>query len=120
MIPACHHPPITDSVGKPCPYCGCTMQRKGKNSGVSRDHIVPRKDGGTLSGSNRMICCRRCNNDKASRPLQAWINKLRINNDPRLPLVEAVKKSHDANCAPPTIQAKVPADLGGPDECHPS
>lgn len=66
--------------------------------GVTREHVVPRIRGGELIPGNRLIVCWGCNQDKANRTLQEWINKLRINGDPRLLLVEAVRKSLEGTC----------------------
>lgn len=56
-------------IGKECPYCGAVMGReRGFNSpsAPSRDHKMPRSRGGSDDPDNLIVCCRSCNEDKAS------------------------------------------------------
>lgn len=77
---------IPSAIGKPCPYCRRPMQRgQGKNSEPSRDHIMPRRKGGTLA--HKLICCKSCNEDKGDRTLWQWYAKLQTQKDWRAPNV---------------------------------
>lgn len=58
--------------GKDCPYCGVKMTRKAKYRNTARyattDHITPRCDGGTET----LMCCLGCNNDKGHLTINEW------------------------------------------------
>jgi 5-methylcytosine-specific restriction endonuclease McrA len=58
------------AIGQPCPYCGEPM------AAPTRDHIWPRKRGGTLNGRNTAIVCDPCNSDKGARSLESWLYAL--------------------------------------------
>lgn len=67
---------MTPQLGKPCPYCGVTMNRdKGWNSpdAPSRDHKIPRSRGGNNLPNNIVICCRSCNEDKGSLDAEEYM-----------------------------------------------
>jgi len=53
-----------------CPYCRRTMSgtQSRSNTAATRDHIVPKSQGGRL----RIWCCRMCNTLKGSMPLDEW------------------------------------------------
>lgn len=60
--------------GRPCPYCGDTMHVRYPNPHhhrdcPTRDHIIPRCQGGTRT----IIVCMDCNNRKADMPPAAWL-----------------------------------------------
>lgn len=58
---------LNGHIGKPCPYCGVTMNRdRGWNSpdAPSRDHRIPLARNGPDTRDNIVICCRRCNEEK--------------------------------------------------------
>ncbi len=58
-----------------CMYCGEHMPR----CKLSRDHIIPLRQGGTDEWSNVITACKRCNNQKAGRtPEQAEMKLLAI------------------------------------------
>lgn len=69
-------------IGKPCPYCGNTMRRKGPHK-ATRDHKLPRSQGGWLTEENRIIVCLKCNGDKKDFTLGEWHQRLRQGGDPR-------------------------------------
>lgn len=55
----------------PCVYCGEKMSAYGSSENpryATKDHITPRKDG----GSDVVRCCLACNRDKASLTLNEW------------------------------------------------
>ena len=67
-------------ISTPCPYCGDEMSkmlpRHGKQNSTdmkfpTRDHIVPKSKGKTLSG-NKIIVCRECNELKGPRDLKEF------------------------------------------------
>ena len=79
--------------GKPCAYCGLKMvssQARGDIRQATRDHIIPRSQGGSLKRSNRVHCCARCNFHKADMSLEDWLTLLRKHKDPRVGCVERV------------------------------
>jgi 5-methylcytosine-specific restriction endonuclease McrA len=58
---------LRQHLGKPCPYCGVTMNRSlGWNGpqAPSRDHQVPRSRKGPHVAANILVCCRACNEEK--------------------------------------------------------
>jgi hypothetical protein len=69
-------------VGKPCPYCGFAMTTTGKRR-PTRDHVRPRANGAGLGDGNRLIVCRRCNQDKRARTIGEFLAALEAAGDPR-------------------------------------
>lgn len=58
-----------------CMYCGTQF----RESGLSRDHVVPLSAGGTDAWKNVVSACKRCNNHKAGRtPEQAGMELLAV------------------------------------------
>jgi 5-methylcytosine-specific restriction endonuclease McrA len=55
-----------------CPYCDVMMTSKDK----TLDHIVPLSRGGLHSIRNVLVCCRRCNTQKAGKTPKAWLRHL--------------------------------------------
>ena len=47
-----------------CGYCG--------DNATSLDHIIPRFKSGSSNRNNLLPCCRRCNSNKASSPMETW------------------------------------------------
>lgn len=47
-----------------CGYCG--------DHATSLDHIIPRFKSGSSNRNNLLPCCRRCNANKASSPMELW------------------------------------------------
>jgi hypothetical protein len=47
-----------------CGYCG--------DKATSLDHIIPRFKSGSSNRNNLIPCCRRCNTNKASSPMETW------------------------------------------------
>lgn len=58
------------------------MRRKGPHR-ATRDHKLPRSKGGALTFENRIIVCRRCNEDKRDLTIGEWHLDLRSVADPR-------------------------------------
>jgi 5-methylcytosine-specific restriction endonuclease McrA len=85
-IPPLFPPPPYVFIGKPCPYCGTTMTRKGPHR-ITRDHKQARSNGGQLTPENRLIVCQKCNSDKSNYSLGDWHETLRKGGDPRAPFV---------------------------------
>jgi len=67
---------LTDYDGKPCPYCGDTMQTDSETKYPSRDHIIPRSRGGTDADRNLIIVCNACNYAKGDATLEQWHSHL--------------------------------------------
>jgi hypothetical protein len=79
-------------VGTPCAYCKVEMTRRGEQTRVTRDHIVPVVAYRTRkvprpTGNNIAWVCHRCNNDKADKMIDDWLDELRAADDPRTPVV---------------------------------
>jgi len=52
---------------KVCYYCFCSLDEYSRTV----DHIVPKSQGGILSNSNKVPCCRKCNELKSNKnPLE--------------------------------------------------
>ncbi len=68
--------------GKPCPYCSEKMKR-GTKMMPTRDHVRPRRAGGTLANGNCLVVCASCNNDKADMTLTEFIEWLEKRDDYR-------------------------------------
>lgn len=58
--------------GGTCAYCGRTM-RKGER--LTKDHLVPVKEGGTTTQSNIVPCCTSCNSSKGAEDFKDWFMK---------------------------------------------
>lgn len=71
--------------GKPCPYCGEKMGPGRKHP--TRDHIFPRRLGGTRDHKNILIVCRPCNGDKGGMTLEQFAQWLSDNSDSRASIV---------------------------------
>ena len=62
---------LARAVGLPCPYCGKPMDA---TRPPTRDHIKPRRRGGTLADpANKAIVCAVCNTDKRAKSLAAFL-----------------------------------------------
>lgn len=87
-------------IGKPCPYCGVAMQKRGdirkRRHGASRDHVVPwavadkgarlrrpRSGGSNPRPNNLAVVCNQCNNDKGGMTLDVWLVRLIQDGDAR-------------------------------------
>lgn len=85
------HPNVPASGnGNPCPYCRMTMMI-GTLRAPTRDHMIPRWRGGR-HGTNVILVCRPCNQDKGGLTLDEWARQLIEANDPRAPIVAAKLK----------------------------
>lgn len=61
--------------GKPCPYCGRTMDRFSERLSPTFDHVVPR----ALGGRVKIICCQQCNGIKADMLPEQWASYMAAN-----------------------------------------
>lgn len=102
---------LREFEGKPCPYCRELMTRnniwpkRASGTDCTRDHAFPKSQGWRLDdfdGSNRIICCYRCNFDKDCHDICDWYVLLHAGRDPRAQFVRAVIL---AFC---DVQAKLP------------
>ena len=50
-----------------CAYC--------EEPATSLDHVIPRFRSGSSNRNNLVPCCRRCNANKASTPVQQWFSQ---------------------------------------------
>lgn len=51
-----------------CGYCACDLTRQT----VTRDHIVPKSQGGKTCNSNLIACCRGCNQRKGDLDVELF------------------------------------------------
>ena len=58
--------------GGECAYCGCTP-RKGER--LTRDHLVPVRDGGQTTQENIVPACSSCNSSKGASEWREWFMK---------------------------------------------
>jgi len=87
-------PILVAAIGSPCPYCGEPMNTPDR--APSRDHIKPVHHGGSLEDpANRVVVCRRCNQDKGSRSLRRFHKWLVRTGDPRAGHVGAFMRGLD-------------------------
>jgi hypothetical protein len=80
-----------------CTYC---EQRTHRSAGIptrqadnllrTRDHVKPMWAGGTL----KVVCCRKCNNDKGGLFLEQWLEVLARDGDRRLEIVQRVAMAY--------------------------
>lgn len=89
-------PPKVQYNGQPCPYCGKLMQVGSKHH-PTRDHVRPRRAGGTLGNGNMLMVCLPCNGDKGDMMLREWLRSLIARGDPRALFVQ---KALDAGADP--------------------
>ncbi len=82
---------LVAAIGQPCPYCGEPM------AAPTRDHIWPRKRGGTLNGRNKAIVCDPCNTDKGHRSMASWIIRLQRAGDRRVAHVETFLRERETS-----------------------
>lgn len=102
--------------GSPCPYCKQPMwSDEGRKP--SRDHVYPRRLGGTLAASNCLIVCSPCNGDKGSMTLEQWGHHLTITRDRRAQIVWAIVTLKRYQQMPPAAMqrqhalAQVPVEI---------
>ncbi len=80
---------LREADGKPCPYCHNVMKR-GTRRPPTRDHIRPRRAGGTLAQGNCIIVCSPCNGDKGDMMLVEFLESLRRKGDPRADIIRDI------------------------------
>lgn len=81
--------PLAEHHGKDCPYCG-EMMLLGSRRRPTREHVIPRHLGGTLSSWNKLIVCDPCNNDKGGKTLLEFARWLCRQRDRRAHRVGAI------------------------------
>lgn len=85
-------PPGKRFNGQHCPYCLHVMMTDTRRH-PTRDHVKPRRAGGTLADSNRLIVCMQCNSDKADMMLAEFVDWLQKRSDARASIVQSVLNS---------------------------
>ena len=74
-IPPLNNDALFKRDGSLCLYCGGSFSRRH----LSRDHVIPFKQGGKDTWNNVVAACKHCNNQKADRtPEQAGMKLLAI------------------------------------------
>lgn len=81
--------PAYRSNGKRCPYCHNLMV-VGTRRFPTRDHVRPRRAGGTLAPWNCLVVCAPCNVDKGDKMLSEFVAWLEKRNDPRRDIVKSI------------------------------
>lgn len=76
--------------GKPCPYCAEPMLIDQPRRFPTREHVLPRKLGGTNLQGNRLIVCATCNVQKGHKTLTEFLGWLLRRNDRRAIFIQAV------------------------------
>lgn len=80
---------LKDADGTSCPYCSHIMEI-GSRRPPTRDHVRPKRAGGTLTPGNVLIVCGPCNNDKGDMMLLEFAAWLEMRNDKRAALVRKI------------------------------
>lgn len=81
--------PMRRYHGQPCPYCVQPMMC-GTRKHPTRDHVKPRRAGGTLGAGNRKIVCFTCNHDKADMMMSEFLAWLEGRKDVRAPIIRGI------------------------------
>jgi len=72
--------------GPACVWCGHEPWRED----LSVEHLLPRSRGGSGIEANLVVACRRCNKQRGSRPVDAYVRTLSAEGrTPRLPALNA-------------------------------
>lgn len=58
-----------------CVYCKCILTVTGPTMGTL-DHVQPRSEGGKNDATNLVSACHRCNSNRQSMPVEAWVRRL--------------------------------------------
>ena len=59
---------LLERDGRKCVYCGA------ENVKLEKEHVVPKRKGGTNAISNLVVSCRPCNEEKGSKSLNDFVN----------------------------------------------
>ena len=63
---------LIERDGPACVWCGRELWRRD----LTREHVVPRSQGGHMTAENAVVACRRCNKRRGSRPVDAYVRDL--------------------------------------------
>ena len=75
---------IIERDGGRCAWCGAAPWRRD----LTLEHVLPRSGGGVTTGDNALVACRRCNRERGSKPVVAYIRALRdAGTEPHLPVI---------------------------------
>jgi hypothetical protein len=75
---------IIDRDGARCAWCGAEPWRRD----LTLEHVLPRSGGGVTTGDNALVACRRCNRERGSKPVVAYVRALRdAGTEPQLPVI---------------------------------
>lgn len=107
--------PLAEWHGKPCPYCENVMLI-GTARPPTRDHVVPKRMGGTLSDRNTLIVCRPCNGDKGDKTLEQFANSLTRRADARAAIVWALVERRGSKRLPGGARPPAAVPLQYPDD----
>ena len=63
---------LIERDGPACVWCGRRLWRRD----LTREHVVPRSQGGHMTFENALVACRSCNTRRGSRPVDAYVREL--------------------------------------------
>ena len=67
---------IAESQNWKCCWCGKTMtEQPNKRNSVTREHIIPKSQGGGEDRSNIAAACNRCNSKRGIMPVEEFMSK---------------------------------------------
>jgi 5-methylcytosine-specific restriction endonuclease McrA len=70
--------------GSRCAWCGAEVWRRD----LTFEHVLPRSSGGLTSDENAVVACKRCNRERGSRPVVAFVRaRLAAGAEPQVPLI---------------------------------
>jgi 5-methylcytosine-specific restriction endonuclease McrA len=72
--------------GRRCAWCGAEVWRRD----LTFEHVLPRSGGGVTSDENAIVACKRCNRERGSRPVVAFVRARRAAGaEPQVPLIRS-------------------------------
>jgi 5-methylcytosine-specific restriction endonuclease McrA len=75
---------VIERDGGRCAWCGAEPWRRD----LTLEHVLPRSGGGVTTVDNALVACRRCNRDRGSKPVVAYVRALReAGTEPQLPVI---------------------------------
>lgn len=86
-------------AGQPCPYCSRVMRTHDDGGEIvssndplypTRDHIVPRAQGGEDAIGNVAVVCRSCNDIKSDLTVVEWRDLMLAEGDPQAEILSAL------------------------------
>jgi len=63
---------LIERDGAACVWCGRELWRRD----LTREHVIPRSQGGHMTAENAVVACRACNKRRGSKPVDAYVREL--------------------------------------------